>query len=154
MKKRSILCAALLAMPIAHGADQPGRIRTAVMPQTGANVVVAEGDLEPRSIGSYSVRVYAATNPRFPHDDFVAGVIRPRDGSIEDIRFSDLDRDGSLDIIVIIRSVGTGGYLSADAFRLHGPALSLLTSVSGLSGSADAVRALEETFLSDSGAKP
>jgi hypothetical protein len=64
-------------------------------------VVVAEGDFEARSIGSYSVRAYGAANPRFPFDDFIAGTVRPRDGTIDHIGFSDLDRDGSPEIVVI-----------------------------------------------------
>jgi PliI/PliC-like inhibitor of I-type lysozyme len=106
-------------------------------------VVVAEGDFEPRSVGSYSLRAYAGTNPRFPYDIFLAGTVRPRDGTVEDVRFSDVDRDGSPEIIVVIRSAGTGGYLSADAFQLHGTVLTLLEAVSGLAKDADPIRALE-----------
>jgi hypothetical protein len=94
-------------------------------------------------VGSYSLRVYAGTNPRFPYDQFVTGTVRSRDGTVEDVRFSDLDRDGLPDIIVVIRTAGTGGYLSADAFRLRGTILMLLGSVSGLPKDADPVGALE-----------
>jgi len=45
--------------------------------------VVAEGEGEPRSIGSYSIRLYGSANPDFPLDDFIAGVVVPRDGSVE-----------------------------------------------------------------------
>ena len=54
-----------------------------------------------------------------------------------------MDRDGWPEIIVIIRSAGTGGYLSADAFQLGDTALNLLESVSGLAKDADPVWALE-----------
>ncbi|TVS10466.1 MAG: hypothetical protein EA424_25265 [Planctomycetaceae bacterium] len=54
-----------------------------------------------------------------------------------------MDRDGLPDIIVVVRTAGTGGYLSAEAFRLRGTVLTLLGSVSGLPGDADPVRALE-----------
>lgn len=106
-------------------------------------VVVAEGELEPRGVGSYSVRVYGGSDPRFPYDDFIAGTIRARDGTIDRVFFTDLDGHGSPEIVVVLRAAGTGGYLSADAFRVHGSTLSLIDSVSGLAKDADPVRALE-----------
>ena len=111
-------------------------------------MVVTEGQCESRSTGSYSLRVYAGTNPRFPHDDFVTGTVRARDGAVEQIRFSDLDDDGLPDIIVTMRSVGTGGYLSADAFRLRGRVLMLLGSVTGLPKDADPIDALKAQLTS------
>ena len=38
------------------------------------------------------MRAYGAANPRFPFDDFIAGAVRPRDGTVELVSFSDLDR--------------------------------------------------------------
>jgi hypothetical protein len=147
---RALLVAfSLLAVSTALGADEDSRsVRKAMLPGASTTVVVAEGDFEPRSVGSYSLRVYAGTNPRFPHDDFIAGVVRPRDGTVEDIRFADLDGDGVPDIIVVIRSAGTGGYLSADAFRFRGRALTLLASVSGLARDADPIPALKTKLAS------
>lgn len=133
----------MVAVPTAIGAEESARIvKVAPFPGTSEVAVVAEGDLEPRSIGSYSLRIYAGAKPEFPYDDLIAGTVRPRDGTVEDIRFFDLDRDGSSDIIVIIRSAGTGGYLSADAFRFRARSLALLASVSGLDKKADPIRAL------------
>jgi hypothetical protein len=109
-------------------------------------VVVAEGDFEARSIRSYSVRAYGAANPRFPFDDFIAGTVRPRDGTIDHIGFSDLDRDGSPEIVVIIRSAGTGAQLSADAYQLRGTVMMLLETVSSLAKDADPIRVLEAKF--------
>ena len=106
-------------------------------------MIVAEGRFEPRSTGSYSLRVYAGTHPRFPYDDFVTGTVRSRDGTIEDVRFFDLDDDGLLDIVVVMRSAGTGGYLAADGFGLRGRVLTLLGSVSGLPKDADPIAALK-----------
>ena len=142
----------LLVVTPALSADEgPRLVRAAAIPGVPQVVVVAEGELEPRGVGSYSLRVYAAASPRFPYDDFVAGTVRPRDGRVEDVRFSDLDRDGVPDIVVVIRSAGTGGYLSADAFRLRGTALTLLGSVSGLPSDADPILALEGEFASGAG---
>jgi hypothetical protein len=46
------------------------------------------------------------------------------------------------EIIVIMRAAGSGGFLSADAFRFQSQLLTLLTSVSGIDGDVDPVRAL------------
>src|SRR5262245_21841842 len=148
MSGSQLLCLALVvSTSAALASGQTARIVTAVLPGTSTVVVVAEGDFEPRSLGSYSVRIYAGLNPRFPYDHFIAGIVRPRDGTVEHVLLSDLDRDGSPEIIVVIRSAGTGGYLSADAFRLHGTILSLVESVSGLAKDADPVRALQAEFI-------
>jgi Periplasmic lysozyme inhibitor of I-type lysozyme len=104
-------------------------------------LVVAEGDFEPRSIGSYSIRIYSGANPDFPVDDYVAGVIRPRDGVIESVQFQDLGR-GVPEVIVIIRSAGSGGYLSADAFSYAKKSLKLVASVARLAKDADPIPAL------------
>ncbi len=134
----------VFATSTAYGADEGARlVWKAVIPGGPTIVVVAEGDFEPRSVGSYSVRAYAGTSTLFPYDDFIAGTVRPRDGTIEAVRFSDLDRDGSVETIVVIRSAGTGGYLSADAFQIHGTVLTLLEAVSGLPKDANPIRALE-----------
>ena len=145
MRRPWLLClGVLLGASAALGADRGARVvKQAVIPGGSTIVVVAEGDFEPRSVGSYSVRAYAAANPRFPFDAFIAGAVRPRDGTVELVGFSDLDRDGSPEIIVIIRSAGTGAYLSADALQLRGTALMLLEAVSNLPKDADPIRALE-----------
>lgn len=140
-----LLCGGVLfGASAALGADAGARaVKQAVIPGRSTIVVVAEGDFEARSIGSYSVRAYGAANSRFPFDDFIAGTVRPRDGTIEHIGFSDLDRDGSPEIVVIIRAAGTGAQLSADAFQLRGTILMLLETVSSLAKDADPIRALE-----------
>jgi hypothetical protein len=133
----------VLASP-ALSAEEGGRvILTAVIPGESTIVVAAEGDLEPRSIGSYTLRAYAGGNRRFPYDDFLAGTVRPRNGTIETLKFADLNGDASPEIIVVMRSAGTGGYISADAFQLRGSALSLVAAVSALAKDADPIRRLE-----------
>jgi hypothetical protein len=136
----------VLATATAVASAETPRIISRVLPGTSTVVVVAEGDFEPRSLGSYSVRTYAGANPRFPHDDFIAGSIRPRDGAVANVLFADVDRDGAPEIVVVLRSAGTGGYLSADAFRLQGTILLLVESVSGLAKDANPIRALEAKF--------
>ncbi|MDA0577931.1 MAG: MliC family protein [Verrucomicrobia bacterium] len=110
----------------------------------GPVVAVAEGDGEPRSVGSYSVRVYSHANPDFPTDDFIGGVVRARDGVVEDVVFADIDHDGSVEVVVVIRSVGTGSYLSADAFTFNGKQLHVTATASGLPKDADCVAVLRE----------
>src|SRR5262245_39687483 len=122
MKGKALLSLGVMVVVFtALGAEEGARlVKTVPFPGSPQMAVVAEGDFEPRSIGSYSLRIYAGTNPDFPYDAFMAGTVRPRDGTVEDLKFFDLDRDGVLDIIVILRSAGSGGYRSADAFELHG----------------------------------
>ena len=132
----------LLAASAAPAAEEPGRLVHAVLPGTSTQVVVAEGQFEPRSVGSYSVRIYGGANPRFPYDDFIAGTVRPRDGALERVQFADVDGDRAAEIVVVMRSAGTGNYRSADTFQLHGRTLSLAGSVAGLAQDADPVRAL------------
>ena len=115
--------------------------------RTGQAVVVAEGDFEPRSMGSYSVRLYSGENPQFPTDDFLAGVIHERDGSIEKVVLADVDGDGRDEIVVIVRCAGTGGYLSAHAFAIDKKKLVLRASVAGLAAEADPVSALRKTKM-------
>ena len=111
---------------------------------TGQVAVVAEGDLEPRSIGSYSLRLYSGRAPEFPTDDFVAGTIRPRDGTIARVLLEDLDGDAKPEIVIAMHSAGSGGYLSADAFRYAERSLARLATVSGLDPGADPVAALRK----------
>jgi hypothetical protein len=109
-------------------------------------VVVAEGDYEPRSIGSYALRVYGGSSKKFPTDDFVVGLIRPRSGTVQAVKFEDIDGDGNPEVVVIIRSAGTGGHLSADAFVYRNKSLDLVASVSDLDKRADPTRALRDKF--------
>ena len=133
---------AALAVVTAVASAETLRVISKILPGTSIIVVVAEGELEPGSVGSYSLRTYAGRNPRFPYDDFIEGAVRSRDGTLADVLFADLDGDGSPEIVVVIRSAGTGGYLSADAFRLRGRILSFVESVSGLAKDADPIEAL------------
>ena len=128
------------AIPIAQA--QEGRVVQTVALPSGAHVVVAEGDREPRSIGSYAIRLYAKGDPSFPADAFVAGAIRARDGSIERVLVEDVDRDGRPEVVVLVRSAGSGGYQQADAFAIGARRVSLRASVSGLAKDADPLAAL------------
>ncbi len=105
-------------------------------------VLVSENPLEPRSIGSYTVKVYAVDKPELPYDRFIDGLVRPRDGFVEQIKTVDINSDGDKELVVIIRSAGSGAYLSADVFDIDRDELSFLSHVSGLAEKANPVSAL------------
>ena len=115
---------------------------------TGQTAVIAEGDFEARSIGSYSVRIYSTQSAR-PDDDttfFSSGVIRPRDGTVENVFLAELGNDDPPSLVVAIRSAGSGGYLSADAFTIGKNTVVLRASVSGLAANADPIVALKSSL--------
>ena len=57
------------------------------------------------------------------------------------------------DLIVMMRSAGSGGYLTADAFRYHDSSLELIASVAGLYKTADVIQVLREKLKSSTGAE-
>lgn len=137
-------CVALLAT-LGYGAEANLRFAKAFqIPGMLEVVVVAEGDFEPRSVGSYALRVYGGASTKSPTDDFIGGIIRPRRGTIEAVRFEAVDGDDRLEIVVITRSVGSGGYLSADAFRYKSGSLEWILSISDLDKGADPIQALRD----------
>lgn len=140
---RPALAAALLlaVVPLPATAGAERYVKSLALPG-GQVAVVAEGDLEPRSTGSYSLRLYSGRAPEFPTDEFLAGVVRPRDGTVSKVLLADVDGDGRPEIVVVVQSAGSGGYLSADAFRYGRRSVTPLASVSGLAPGADPVAAL------------
>ena len=137
-------CLALLST-LGYGAEANLRFaKSFQIPGSPEVIVVAEGDFEPRSVGSYSLRVYAGASKESPTDDFIGGIIRPRNGTIEAVRFDSVSGDDSPEIVVITRSVGSGGYLSADAFRYQSGSLEWILSVSDLDKKADPIQALRD----------
>jgi hypothetical protein len=133
----------VLLAALAYGAERNLRFAKKLqIPGLPEVVVVAEGDFEPRSIGSYALRLYGGSSKKSSTDDFVVGLIRPRNGTVEAVRFDDIDGDDRPEIVVIIRAVGSGGYLSADAFRYRKGSLDWAGSVAALDKGADPVPAL------------
>jgi hypothetical protein len=143
--ERIIIASLVLLTELAYGSEPSSRfVNKFQIPGSPELVVVAEGDFEPRGVGSYALRIYAGPSEKFPMDDFVLGIVRPRNGIVEAVRFDDIDDDDKPEIIVIIRSVGSGGYLSADAFRYRARSLELAVSVSDLDKGEDPIRALRD----------
>jgi hypothetical protein len=145
MRKTFALIAVLLLTGILP-ALASGRFTTIIKLPSGQMVVIAEGEFEARSIGSFSVRLYQAASGGNETTFFTSGLIRSRDGTIEKVVLGDINGDGQPEIIVIVRSVGTGGYLSAHAFSV-GKNQQLIPGsiVEGLQAEADPVAALRES---------
>jgi hypothetical protein len=80
---------------------------------TGQVVVLEEQSLEPRSVGSYALRLYSGANPDAPYDDFLMGTIRPRDGMIEDISLVPVHQCKQC-VMITLRSAGSGSYRSVE----------------------------------------
>ena len=133
----------LLAAP-AHATAQERFVAKLTHP-TGKTVVVAEGDFEARSIGSFSVRLYEAAAAPDETTFFTSGLVRARDGFIEKVMLADVDGDKQQEIVVIARSVGTGNYLSAQAFAVVKNKLIFRAAVEGLAADADPVAALRKS---------
>ncbi|HEY7220268.1 MAG TPA: PliI family lysozyme inhibitor of I-type lysozyme [Candidatus Binatia bacterium] len=142
----------VIAAKIVFAAERDHRfVEIFQFPTAPEFAVVAEGDFEPRSVGSYTLRVYGGSSEKFPLDDFIVGLVRPRSGIVEAVRFDDVDGDDKPEIAVVLRAVGSGGYVSADAFRYRSRSLEFIGSVSDLDKRADAIQALRDKFRLSNG---
>ena len=106
--------------------------------------VISEGEFEARSTGSFSIHLYSNTAEHREEETtfFTGAIVCPRDGVIEKVKLIDLDRDQNPEIVVIVRSVGSGGYLSGYAFRIHQSSPVTFSSVSDLPSDADVIKEL------------
>lgn len=95
-------------------------------------IVVAEGDLESSSDGSYIVQLY--TNKGV----WLDGSIQEREGNIVDTWIVDLNNDNQQELLVWLRSQGNGNYGSIDVFQVINdsdkPALHFETKLMGGQG--------------------
>lgn len=113
---------------------------------SGQTALISEGEFEARSIGSFSVRLYEAAPAGDETTFFTSGLISARDGFIEKVVLSDINGDSEPEIIVVVRSAGTGSYLSAHAFAIgNDQKLALISIVEGLQPEADPVAALKKS---------
>lgn len=133
----------LLCLPLHCMALETRFVQQLPLPDNRSVIQVAEGDNEPRSIGSYSIRLYGGSNPDFPLDDFIAGQIYPRDGSIERVLNTDADGDGNGEVVVVSRSAGSGGYLTMDVFSWQNRQIKRIFSISDLPPKTDPLRELK-----------
>lgn len=105
----------------------------------GLVAVVAEGDFEARSLGSYSVRAYfdAQASPGNETTFYTAGVVLPRGGTVRSAAPLELPGRPHPVLAVVTQSAGSGGFLSADALVVEPRAVRLLGSVNDLPPSED-----------------
>jgi hypothetical protein len=143
MNKHSAIALGLAASSTLHAAESD-RFIEKVKITSGQTVVVAEGDFEARSIGSFSVRLYDDAPPTDETTFFTAGQIRARDGVIEKVVLADVVGDKQPEIVVIVRSVGTGSYISAHAFAVDKQQLVFCGAVEGLASDAEPIAALRK----------
>jgi hypothetical protein len=123
--------------------------RTISFPAAKEWLVVAEGDFEPQDSGSYGIRIYSGANMDNPLDDFVIGLVMPRKGSVQDVRFADLDGDNIQDIVVVVGAPGSSGKVAADAFKYKDRLIRPLASVFDLAADADPIQALKAQLASN-----
>ena len=63
---------------------------------------------------------------------------------VEKVMLADIDEDQRQEIVVAVRSVGTGSYLSAHAFTVAKGKLVFCAAVEGLAANSDPVAALRK----------
>jgi hypothetical protein len=139
---RLICCLLLLFTAHTASAGGDGLFLQHLTLVDGRVVVVEEAALEPRSIGSFSIRLYSGVNSAYPFDDFVSGIIVPRDGFVERLVLEDIDGDDDAELIVVLRSAGTGSYQYAKAFALTGNSVKLVAEVDDLQSRQDPIERL------------
>jgi hypothetical protein len=141
---KSLITSIGVVVAMANQAVAQDRFLGKVKLPKGETVVVAEGDFETRSTGSFSIRLYEAADAPDETTFFSSGLVLGRDGVIEKLMLANVNKDPQEEIVVTIRSVGTGGYLSAHAFAAVKGKLTRIASVDGLAASADPVVALRK----------
>lgn len=138
-----LLVSALLVVNTVCANGGAGRFEERFKLPSGQTIVVEEGIFEARSLGSFTIRLYAAAPPGNDTTFFLDGLVVARQGTIEAVKFSDVDCDKQDDIIVVSRSVGTGGYLSVYAFSHDENHLIPIKTEEGLAADTDPVAAVK-----------
>lgn len=117
-----LLCMAVTVMNAARAEPGPagdGLFRETLTLETGQVLVIEESSLEPRSIGSFTVRLYSGANANAPYDDFRRGLLLKRDGVLESARVIPPE-NGKQRVLLTVRSVGTGDYPSYHLLTIAG----------------------------------
>lgn len=105
--------------------------------------VVAEGAAEPKSMGSYSVRIYQHGDGGGARDVFLSGEIFARDGFLHSVSLADVDGDQLEELVVVFESAGTGSYVTAHAWHYLDGDLSVIASVDSLLPGVDIIEAIK-----------
>lgn len=98
---------------------ESGLFHEVVTLDSGQILVIEESSLEPRSIGSFSVRLYSGANPKFPYDDYRRGLLLKRDGVLQSARTLP-PQDGHARVLITVRSVGSGSHPSYHLLTISG----------------------------------
>ncbi len=145
MTKKYLLTILMLLIGASHAMASDRFIKILKLP-SGQTVLISEGEFEARSIGSFNVRLYEAAPAGDETTFFTSGIVSARDGFIEKVELIDINGDSQPEIIVVVRSAGTGSYLSAHAFTIgNGQKLALISIVEGLQPETDLVSALKKS---------
>lgn len=120
----------------------------AQLPQ-GQTLVVETGAGEAQSIGSYSVRLYHATQDKNKRTFFASGLIAERAGTLGAIELIDLNENGQLELIVITRSVGTGSYINVAAYAIAQDRIRELLTLDDLAPDQDVIASLKHALLAN-----
>lgn len=149
MNSHTLFTFVALASTAAYAGDGTERFVRKLSITPDVTAVVAESELEARSTGSFYVNLYSGPTGEKGNETtfFTGGVIHKRDGTIEDVLKADVDRDGTPEIVVVVRCAGSGGYLSAHAFSIGGAIPDLAASADELARDADPVQALRQANL-------
>lgn len=141
---RAFVSFALAGTFLSGDASAGERFVQKVTIQAGLVVVVSEGDLEARSTGSYSVRVYSDPSAAAGNETtfYSAGLVRSRDGTVLSVAPLEVPGRKRPLLMVVVQSAGSGGYLSADAFAVEPRSIRLVASVSELAPTEDPSRML------------
>jgi hypothetical protein len=146
LEMRIALLIILFLSGFVASASDEDRFVKSVQVSSNLCVVISEGDMEWRSIGSYTIRLHEMdfNNEKLPAGEFYSGLVRERNGSIEKVLLIDLKGDGKKEVVVTIRCAGTGASLSADAFTVQGKHLKLLAYVENLEPKVNCITALKK----------
>ena len=134
--------AALAGLAGGTACAQEGRLVVKAPLEDGRVVVVAEGDLEPRSGGSYTLRLYERGATPDEPGRFVVAMTRPREGTVDRLTWHDLDRDGRAELVVIVVREGNTAEVSAEAFSFGRNRIARRAGVARLDAGADPIAAL------------
>ena len=140
---RAVL-AAFCCLSISAHAAEPARFLFKLLRPSGETVVVAEGDFELHSAGSYSVRYYSPSSSPDGAPVFASGLILPRTGSIEKVILGDVNADAMDEVIVVFRPAGGGDGFAAQVFEMVDEQIAPLFSLSDLVSDADLMETLRE----------
>lgn len=142
--KKNIFLATIIFLFATSNAMASDRFISRLKLSSGQTAVISEGEFEARSIGSFTVRLYQAAQVGDETTFYTSGFITSRDGFIEKVVLDDINGDTQPEIIVVVRSAGSGGYLSAYAITIDNNQKLLLDSmVEGLAAEADPVLTLK-----------